>query len=146
MSRSAIEIRTVESGDAGALAPLLEELGYPTSASEVAARLPALRGPESELLVAVAPSGELRGFIGLHRLPALHAAAPACYITGLVVARVARGRGIGRDLLAAAEAWARAAGCNRIVVTSAEHRVEAHAFYERAGFPYTGRRFVRTLA
>lgn len=142
---SALEIRTAEAADAEALAPLLAELGYPAPPAELTHRLALLRGPDSTVLVATVPTGEVRGLVGLHRLPTLHASAPACYITALVVAAAARGRGVGRRLLEAAEQWARGAGCNRLVVTSAEHRREAHAFYEACGFPYTGRRFVRVL-
>ena len=141
-----VEIRNAAASDAAALAPLLEELGYPASPADIAARLAGLREPQSTALVATGAGGELLGLIGLHRLPVLQAAAPPCYITALVVASAARGRGIGRRLLAAAEEWARRAGSSRLVVTSAEHRAEAHAFYERAGFPYTGRRFARVLS
>ncbi|HEX6058663.1 MAG TPA: GNAT family N-acetyltransferase [Gemmatimonadaceae bacterium] len=141
-----VEIRSAAAADADALAPLLEELGYPASSADIAARLAGLRESESATLVATGSGGEMLGLIGVHRLPVLHASEPPCYITALVVASAARGRGIGRRLLAAAEEWARRAGSSRLVVTSAEHRAEAHAFYERAGFPYTGRRFARTLS
>ncbi len=97
------------------------------------------------ILVTIGDGGGALGLIGLHSFPALHAAAPVCYITALVVAAAARGRGIGRRMLDAADAWARERGCRRIVVTSAEHRADAHTFYERSGFEHTGRRFVRTL-
>ena len=141
-----LEIRSAAAADAAALVPLLEELGYPASPADIAARLAGLHAPESAALVATDGGGGVLGLIGLHRLPVLHAAAPPCYITALVVASGARGQGIGRRLLAAAEEWAHRAGCSRLVVTSAEHRAEAHAFYERAGFPYTGRRFARMLS
>lgn len=138
-------IRAAAPADAAALAALLGELGYPATAEEVAARLTRLREPHDVVLVTLEEGGAVRGLLGLHRLTTLHAAAPACYITALVVAAAARGRGIGRALLDAAESWARRAGCSRIVVTSAEHRAAAHAFYERAGYQHTGRRFVRSL-
>ena len=75
----------------------------------------------------------------------LHADAPVAYITVLVVAPAMQGRGAGRTLVAAAEAWARAAGCRRLTVTSAEHRADAHESYPRIGLPYTGRRYSRSL-
>jgi GNAT superfamily N-acetyltransferase len=67
------------------------------------------------------------------------------YITALVTAAAARGRGVGRALVAEAVEWARREGCVRISVTSAEHRADAHAFYPACGLPYTGRRFGTTL-
>ena len=90
-------------------------------------------------------AGDVLGLVALHREPALHHPAPACLITALVTSPHARRRGVGRRLLAAAEEWARARGCNRIVVTSAERRTDAHEFYPRCGYPYTGRRFGRQL-
>ena len=75
----------------------------------------------------------------------LHAGGVVAYVTALVTASHARGRGVGRALLASVERWARAAGCTRLTVTSAERRSDAHAFYEACGMPYTGRRFARQL-
>jgi GNAT superfamily N-acetyltransferase len=141
-----MEIRRARSADAAQIAPLLAELGYPAAAEVVGGRLTALDGPNDAILVTTDADGAIVGLIGLHRLPVLHAPAPACYITALVVATAARGRGVGRRLLGAAESWAREHGCGRIVVTSAERRADAHAFYERSGFERTGRRFVRSLA
>jgi GNAT superfamily N-acetyltransferase len=52
---------------------------------------------------------------------------------------------VGRELVAALEALARSHDCVRISVTSAEHRDGAHAFYQRLGYDYTGRRFAKKL-
>ena len=45
-----------------------------------------------------------------------------------------RARGIGTELMEAAIARARAAGCYRVQLTSNEVRQDAHRFYERLGF------------
>ena len=141
------EIRPARAADAGEIAALLGELGYPATREEVARRLAALAGPDDDdaVQVAAGADGAVVGVIGLHRLRTLHAPSPPCYITALVVAASARGRGVGRRLLEAAESWARERGCGRMVVTSAEHRADAHAFYERSGYERTGRRFGRAL-
>jgi GNAT superfamily N-acetyltransferase len=76
----------------------------------------------------------------------IHAVAPVGYITALVTTSAARGTGVGRALVTAAETWAREQGCVRLSVTSAEHRADAHAFYPRCGMPYSGRRFSKTIA
>jgi GNAT superfamily N-acetyltransferase len=55
-------------------------------------------------------------------------------IAGLVVDETARGGGIGRRLLEAAEQWARSHGCRAIRVRSNVVREGAHAFYVREGF------------
>jgi predicted GNAT family N-acyltransferase len=53
----------------------------------------------------------------------------------LVVARAARGRGIGAALLAAAERRAREMGCNQMVLAA---QTSAMGLYERAGYTARG--------
>lgn len=55
-------------------------------------------------------------------------------IGGLVVASAQRGRGIGRQLLAYAEAWIASKGVARVVVRSQIKREDAHRFYCREGY------------
>ena len=139
-----VVIRPARARDAQAIARLLTELGYPTPSDEVPSRLAGYESPDYAVLLAEA-HGETVALIGLHLLSSLHVAKPACYITGLIVSEHAQRHGIGKRLLAEAESWARAHGCNRVTVTSANHREGAHAFYENSGFPETGRRFVKAL-
>lgn len=138
-------IRVAGPADAVCLAELLAHLGYPTDVAELPARLAAIAASAGTVLLASEPTGAVLGLIGLQAFPVLHAAGPVAYITALVVAPEARGRGVGRALVAAAEEWAQRSGCSRLTVTSAEHRADAHAFYPAAGLPYTGRRFSRPL-
>lgn len=140
-----VQIRVAGAGDADAVAGLLAQLGYPADPGEIPARLAAVVAADGVVLCAGEPSGAVLGLVGVHAFPVLHAPAPAAYITALVVANGARGGGVGRALVAAAEAWARERGCGRLTVTSAEHRGDAHAFYPAAGLPYTGRRYSRPL-
>ena len=140
-----MRIRAAGPSDAADVARLLGHLGYPADAGAVSPRLAALRAHGDEVLLAVGDAGTALGLVGLHRFPVLHVAAPVAYITALVTAPEARGRGVGRALVAAAEAWARERGCSRLTVTSAEHRADAHAFYPACGLAYTGRRFSKTL-
>jgi GNAT superfamily N-acetyltransferase len=55
-------------------------------------------------------------------------------ILGLVVAPQARGRGVGRKLVAAVEEWAVQLGLRQLAVRSNIVRTESHPFYERLGF------------
>ena len=143
----AFTIRPAAEADAAALVPLLATLGYPAPAGAVTARLrrlAAYRGPVVAL-VAAAGDGSLAGLLTAHAFATLHADEPAALLTTLVVAPEARGRGVGRALVRAAEAWAVAQGVVKVSVTSAERRADAHRFYEGLGYAYTGRRFARTL-
>jgi GNAT superfamily N-acetyltransferase len=53
---------------------------------------------------------------------------------------------LGRRLVAEAEEYAWNNGCAWIEVTSADHRSDAHAFYEAIGYVQDCRRFVKTRA
>jgi predicted GNAT family N-acyltransferase len=57
----------------------------------------------------------------------------------LVVARAARGQGIGAALLAAAERRAREMGCNQMVLAA---QTSAMGIYERAGYTARGKVFL----
>jgi ribosomal protein S18 acetylase RimI-like enzyme len=76
----------------------------------------------------------------------LHRAQPVGRITSLAVDPRARGRGLGRALMDAAEDELRARGCGLIEVTSHMRREEAHTFYEHLSYERTSYRFMRPLA
>ncbi len=142
---SRVRVRAATDADAPMLARLLAELGYPSPAEQMAGRLRAMRDDGSEAMVAVGDDDVPIGLACMTTHVALHADAPTGYITALVTSSASRGTGVGRALVAAAESWARARGCTKLSVTSAEHRADAHAFYPRCGMPYTGRRFSKSL-
>lgn len=61
-------------------------------------------------------------------------------VVSVWVAPEARRRGLARRLLAAATAWARSRGADRLVLWVTESNAEARALYAGAGFTPTGRR------
>lgn len=131
--------------DAAMIAQLLDELGYPSAPEGVRQRLARLL-PRDDTRIFVAERGaQVLGVLGLHRMPVLTEVNDIAMIIALVVADEARRTGVGRTLLERAEDEARLWRCGRIMVTSAERRGEAHAFYERMGYTHTGRRFVKVI-
>lgn len=62
---------------------------------------------------------------------------PRVEIWGLIVLDTARGTGVGRRLVEAAEEWASMLGMSVVVVRSNHLRLEAQAFYERLGYTIT---------
>lgn len=56
-----------------------------------------------------------------------------------------RGRGIGHQLIAAAEDVARSAGCYRVQLTSRKFRTDAHRFYVDLGYEATSEGFKKSL-
>jgi GNAT superfamily N-acetyltransferase len=138
----AVEIRDARPDDADAIARLLGQLGYPAEAEGVSQRLARLG--DDRLVVAV-DDGAVAGLAQLHVAPSLEYDRPAAKLAALVVDEAQRGGGIGRALVDAMEAEARARGCELLYLTTAERRADAHAFYERLGLEYTGRRYAKRL-
>lgn len=136
-------IRSARDSDASGVAVLLGELGYPASAEQVLNRLSVLL-PRDDYAVLVAHVGEdLLGLGCVHVLPVLHSDEPLGLLTALVVTASARKSGVGRSLVEGLEDFARSCGCRRILVTTANQRAAAHAFYERLGYAFTGRRYAK---
>ena len=145
------QIRAPRPEDAEGIAALLGELGYPARADEVPPRLARLdrfaraSAEHGAAAFVAARDRELLGLATVHAYPVLHRAGDVAQLTALVVTARERGLGVGRALVDAAARWARARGCSRLTVTTALHRADAHAFYERLGFEHTGRRYVKGL-
>ena len=124
-------IRSARSEDAAALARLAGELGYPSTADEILARIAALP-PGDEVLVAESEGG-VEAWIHLCIVVSLESA-PFAEIRGLVVTESRRSTGIGAQLIRAAEAWASARHVSRLRVRTNTIRKRTHVFYERCGF------------
>ena len=138
----AVEIRDARPDDAEAIARLLGQLGYPADSAAVARRLTGLG--EDRLLVAES-DGTVAGLAQLHVSPSLEYDRPAAKLAALVVDEAFRRHGVGRALVDAMENEARTRGCELLYLTTAERRADAHAFYERLGLEYTGRRYAKRL-
>jgi GNAT superfamily N-acetyltransferase len=133
-------IRPMRSQDAAEVARLSGQLGYPATEGGIGERFARLaEDADAEVLVACSGDGDGGAVLGW-----LHVAAPRDLVSpryaevrALIVDEPARGRGIGRRLLEAAEAWARERGLDTIRVRSNTVRERARAFYERAGYRVT---------
>lgn len=125
------EIRVATPEDAQALEPLFAQVGYPTPAATIAARLSKL-GDGAVVFVA-ADAKRLSGFIALV-IESEFLVAPQAVVVGLVVDEGARGNGLGARLLRAGESWAAQHGLECVLVRSNVIRERAHRFYEREGY------------
>lgn len=129
------DIRPARAGDEAEIARLAGELGYPSTAEEVAARLRALARERSFVAVAAGEAG-LLGWVAAEQRVTLDAGERA-ELTGLVVGAGARGTGVGRALVEAAERWALGRGIALMTVRSNVLRPESHPFYARLGYART---------
>ena len=132
----ALKIRPAKSGDAGPLAVLAGELGYPTASEEMKARLRAIKpSADDAIFVAQTPTGEVIGWIHVSVTRLLEVPLRA-EVNGLVVGEAYRSSGAGARLLDEAEAWARKRKCVSMSVRSNVMRDRAHKFYERQGYEH----------
>jgi ribosomal protein S18 acetylase RimI-like enzyme len=130
-------IRSAEMADAGAIGQLLHdfnsEFDEPTPGpSALADRIRQLLdgGDTKVLLGGSGPDG----LAVLRFRPAIWTDALECYLAELYVAPEQRGRGIGRALMEAAIALARAEGATYMDLGTSEDDVAARALYESLGF------------
>ncbi|MGE5623954.1 MAG: GNAT family N-acetyltransferase [Bacillota bacterium] len=142
---SGLLIRPPKAADAEALARLATQLGYASETAQMSARLAHLKDhPDIRALVAES-GGPIAGFIGLMVFPAFHRDGLHGYVTAFVVDEKQRGGGIGAALLKAAEAWFAERGAKRVNLTTALYREDAHGFYEKQGYTFTGKRYTKIL-
>lgn len=138
-------VRTARIDDAAAVAQLCGELGYPTTTDAARARLDGLLASADHHVLVAEVAGDVVGFASLLRARTLHSDDLSVRLSSLVVASLARGRGIGAMLVAASEQWAREQGAGSLHLTSGSHRPDAHRFYEALAYTADGLRFRRQL-
>jgi ribosomal protein S18 acetylase RimI-like enzyme len=127
-------VRPATLDDAAAVATLSAQLGYPVSAEVMTDRLSRLLGRDDQaVLVAVDDGGRLAGWIHAADQDLVEAER-RCEILGLVVDEGRRRAGIGRRLVAEAEAWAMSRGLREMSVRSNLARRESHPFYQSQGY------------
>ena len=129
----AVRMRPPVSSDAAALAGLAAELGYRTSPEALLGRLATLHPTDAAVLVAADGDEIPIGWCHVEMRRTLIEPLSAL-IVGLVVGEGHRSAGIGRELLMAAEDWARTRECRRLLVATRITRERAHRFYAREGF------------
>ena len=149
LASARVKIRRARRGDAEQIAQLSGELGYPSTAAQVATRSRQLK-PTSKHAVFVAESPDAAtGLIGWVHVSVAHLLEcdMRAEVNGLIVAEGQRSAGAGAKLLEAAEEWARRRGCRGMNVRSNVIRERAHKFYERRGYEHykTQKAFRKTL-
>jgi N-acetylglutamate synthase-like GNAT family acetyltransferase len=140
-----VELRPARADDAGRIAELLGQLGYPASPEEAARRLQVMADSDADEVWVAERENTVVGLVAIHISAALEYDGDVAKVGAIVVDEAARRQGVGEQLMALAEREARGRGCVLLFLTTAERRVEAHRFYRRLGFDETGRRFAKPL-
>lgn len=139
-------LRPSRLADVPELTRLWIQLGHPITVESVAATWTSWTTGDDAAIVAVRADGTLAGVVAIHRMRVLHRPAPVGRITALIVDEPDRGRGLGRELVAAAEAALARSGCALLELTSNDRRVDAHEFYRHLGYARTSIRLAKDLA
>ncbi len=131
---SGLLIRKAGLEDAAPLTGLCFQLGYSAVREEVSARLKSLLTDEEHVIfVAEYAGAQVAGWLHAYIYKPFHCDFMT-EIAGLVVDKDFRGQGAGRQLMLAAEGWAKGKGCTVVSLRSNIIRKEAHSFYKKLGY------------
>jgi GNAT superfamily N-acetyltransferase len=126
-------VRIARVSDAGDIARLTRQLGYDLEAPAAAERLSRLLARADHEFFVADVDGHVAGWLHATILEYVESG-PFVVIGGLVVDEQHRRKGVGRLLMAQAEAWARQQGCAIVRLWSSAARAAAHRFYEELGY------------
>ena len=140
-------LRDLKTTDVAAICDINKEaLGYAFSPEETASQLAKLSQDSHHYLLGFEDSTnhDLLGYVHAEVYESLYSK-PGFNILALAVLPQTQGQGIGRTLLQGLEQEAKKRGYNFIRLNSADHRLGAHAFYEKVGYTCdkTQKRFIR---
>ena len=141
-----VKIRSAILRDSTAIALLMTQLGYATSADEMRERLAGIL-PHPDYMTWVAESdAEVVGIIGAGISRYYEKNGVYGRLLALVVDERHRGQGVGASLVGEAERRLKEMGATTLIVNSGSRRGDAHRFYRRLGYRETGLRFVKSLS
>ena len=140
-------LRDLKTTDVAAICEINKEtLGYSFSLEETASQLAKLSQDSHHYLLGFedSTSHDLLGYVHAEVYESLYSK-PGFNILALAVLPQTQGQGIGKTLLQGLEQEAKGREYQFIRLNSADHRLGAHAFYEKVGYTCdkTQKRFIR---
>ena len=140
-------LRDLKTTDVAAICEINKEaLGYAFSFEETSSQLDKLSQDSHHYLLGFEEptNHDLLGYVHAEVYESLYSK-PGFNILALAVLPQTQGQGIGKTLLQGLENEAKKRGYNFIRLNSADHRLGAHAFYEKVGYTCdkTQKRFIR---
>ena len=129
-------LRDLKTTDVAAICEINKEaLGYSFSLEETNSQLAKLSQDSHHYLLGFedSTSHDLLGYVHAEVYESLYSK-PGFNILALAVLPQTQGKGIGKTLLQGLEQEAEKRGYKFIRLNSADHRISAHAFYEKVGY------------
>jgi ribosomal protein S18 acetylase RimI-like enzyme len=128
-----MQVRPLSPSDVEMATELLGQLGYQMSPNEAATRIARVLSDKEHFAAVADDDGKVLGLIHAFERPALEKPCEAV-VQSLAVDSRARKTGVGRALMAAAQAWAQERGLEHVVLHTRIDRDDARAFYEQLGY------------
>lgn len=113
------------------------DLAFQSYATELASLPGAYEDPGGALLLAVDGNGTALGCVGVRRMPYENPDGDVCEMKRLYVTPAGRGKGVGRALVEAGSAAARASGYTKMKLDTLATMSAAQALYRACGFVET---------
>ena len=132
--------------DSAALASLMCELGYKTTAAQMKKRLESILANSDYQTFVATIDDKIFGMIGTFSQPSYEHDDRSGRILALAVSKKLRRSGIGRALVTLAEQDFARRGITRIALNTRLTRKDAHEFYRTLGYEKNGYRFLKQLA
>lgn len=130
-----MKIRKMQEQDLEDVLNLAAQLGYPITLNDLTTRFIEIQKLDNyALFVAQLDTNIVAGYIQINHEPKTLLTGAKADVAALIVDEAYRGKCIGSQLLAAAEAWAKNQNVEIIRVRSNVKRLDAHRFYLREGF------------
>jgi ribosomal protein S18 acetylase RimI-like enzyme len=139
-----ISVRTGTIADSAPVARLVSDMGYPTSPAQMQERLKSILADDDYRMLVASDDKDIVGVIGTRVGRRYESDGFYGQIMVLAVARDRQRQGVGRMLLQAAESQFMREQISVVVVNSGNQRAAAHAFYEKNGYTWTGRRYSKS--
>jgi GNAT superfamily N-acetyltransferase len=130
---SAIRIRPAKTGDAGRIASLSGQLGYPVTTRKMRECIAAVSRRKDQKIFVAETDGMVHGWLEVF-LPRSVLNWGKAEVGALIVDSKRRGSGLGRKLLDAARRWSEEHKSQFIYLRSNVRRKDAHRFYVNAGY------------
>lgn len=128
-----INIRKADVKDFNFIASLSKQMGYEVSIEDVVCRYSYMVNNSNSLLLVAEENQEVVGWIQseVHNKLGKYNFA---MISGLVVDKNHRNKGIGTELILNTEKWCNKRGCYGVSLSSGKERKEAHNLYKKLGY------------
>lgn len=131
-----IKIRAVQEKDAGRLADLMGQLGYPSSTEAMLKRIQLYLTNPSYFSYVAEKENNVIGSISVIIADYFHRPGRFARIVSMIVDENYRKQGVGKKIIEAAEKAIKKLDCDFIELTSGQHREEmgSHDFYFSLGY------------